>query len=248
MRRVFRYLLMVSAMTMFTGCMIDDAEEHDTDALRRVVWNEAKSDMSHISELLTEIYYFDMVLSMEDSVEQESLFMRYFPGSTMINDGNSYVMTTQTAYGTTYTTTYTTDGGPLSQDGKWSVKRTGGNGFDLELRPTDGDSFVAEFKSMTIHESSGSAEFEVLFAGISESMYPMIQYNDGYVTMVDKLNSSSSPVTLTSSVVEPWLYQGEGYGFVQGVALIECHDALYGATDSILVHIDKGNVMIDYLP
>lgn len=242
------YTLIMGAMTMFTGCMIDDAEERDTEALKRVIWSEAKSDMLHVSRLLTEIYYFDMVLSLEDSVEQESLFMRFFPTSTMVNDGNSYVVTTETTYGTTYTTTYKTDGKSLSQDGQWSVVRTGGNGFNLELTPMSGDGYFAEFKSINIYESLGNAEFEVEFTNTGDTLQPWIKYNYGYVTMVDKLNSSTSPVTLTASVEVSWLYQGEGYGFVQGVALIECHDALYGATDSILVHIDNGNVMIDYMP
>lgn len=247
MRRVFIYALMMSMAVVFTGCVIEDAEERDMDSLKRLIWNEAKSDMSHISDLLTEIYYFDRVLSMEDGVERDSWLMRYFPGSTMECNGDSYVVTTNTGYGTTYTTTYTTDGKPLTQGGVWSIKRTGGNGFDLELNPMSGDGIFAKFKSVNIYESSGSAEFEIEFAGISESMEPMILYMDGYVTMVDGLNSSSRPLTLTTSIRESWLHNGKAYNVVQGAALIECRDALYGITDVIHVRIDNSYVSIEYM-
>ena len=249
MKRDIIYLLMSSVLLLQTGCMIDDAESRDTEPLKRTIWNEAKSDMSHISGLFTELYYFDKVLMAEDAAERENLLTLHFPGSTMVSEGDSYVVTSKTSYGTTYTTTYVTDGKTLAQGGRWHVKRSGGNSFDLDIAPmADGDSLFAKFNSINIHESMGGGEFEVDYSGMSASNEPIIRYNDGYVKMVDRLNSSSLPLTLTTYIIEPWLYEGEAYNVVQGAAKIECSDALYGATDVIRVRINNGEITIDYLP
>ena len=248
MRRTFTYILMVCAVVLLSGCRTDDAQSRDVEPLKKKIWNEAKADMSHISELFTELYYFDLVLSVDDATQRDSLLLRHFPNSTMESNGDSYVVTTKTIYGTTYTTTYATDGKSLTQGGRWSVKRTGGNGFDLEIAPmADGASLYAKFKSINIHESLGGAEFEVGFAGISTSKEPIILFYDGYAKMVDRLNSASHPLTLTTNISEPWSYMGEAYNVVQGAAIIECSDALYGVTDVIHVRIDNSYVSIEYM-
>ena len=254
MRHMFIYTLIIGLMSLLSGCVVEGEVGRDPDALKRAIWNEAQDDLAFVSRVFAEVDGMSRVLDIEDEVEREHSLAILYPNSTFEHKGDTYVVTTKTSYGTTYKIKYVTDGKSLSEGGSWSVEHTGGNGYNLRLTPLSEGGYRAEFLSLNIAESRGSADFEVEFDYVEDATKPLLRYVAGSITMVDRLGSSSSPVTLTSDIREPLVCTNLTSStspvtntLVSGAVDIECHDALYGATDRVRVVINNSIPTIDYL-
>ena len=254
MRYTFIYTLIIGLMALLSGCVINDEEGRNHDALKRAIWNEAQDDLAFVSRALAGVDAMSRVLDIEDEVEREHNLAILYPNSTFEQEGDTYVVTTKTSYGTTYKIKYVTDGKSLSEGGSWSVEHTGGSGYNLRLTPLSEGDYRAEFLSLNIAESRGSADFEVEFDYMEDATKPLLRYVAGSITMVDRLGSSSSPVTLTSDIRETLVCANLTSSttpvtntLISGAVDVECHDALYGATDRIRVVINNSIPTIEYL-
>ena len=126
---------------------------------------------------------------------------------------------------------------------RWEVKRTGGNGFDLTIsEATEANTYTVHFNTIYNIESTGNGDFKVKCT-YDEVGTPMIEFK-GTLVMVDREESSTKPLTITTQISDWMSFNNERYAACiphKGRMKITVEDMLYGTTDEITASIVENN-------
>lgn len=237
MKQIY-HILLISIAVIATACKSGSGEYRDASLLGKTIWSEAKIDIEFTAEALINALNFNTVINETDPILRSKLITRYFGDVELITTGGSGSYSIKSKNGSYVS--YNTGNKSLGK-GVWRVKRHSGSGYDIVLTPTDNGGIRAEFSSLHIAESTGSADIVFTFQYVEREDYigsyleAYINY-EGSIITIDKIESSTKPITLTITTSSPCNYYGNNK-FGESHYDISCHDALYNCTDKISVDV-----------
>lgn len=249
MKRLLRYATIAFAILSLSACECDEGTTPRPDRLGKTIWDIAYPDLQRVNEIFNLVANYNYYLTIEDDFEVEDetgnssnsesdRFKREKlnnPKEITVVD-NVHTLIYETGYGTTYSITF------VMQQDKWEVTRTGGNGFDLTIRETGKDTYDAVFNSIYNSESTGYGEFTAKMF-YNEEGTPDIEFK-GTLVMVDREESYTNPLTVTTKITEWLRFSNEQYYDIvptKGKMVITVTDELYNTTDKITAYIVKND-------
>ena len=233
MQRII-YITTIFATLLFSGCAIEDEDTKRSDSLGKSIWYAVEEDLNRVNDIFifAERAYTYMVLSEE---EQQGYRERYFTQYEISQNGNTYHFK-MAATSTTYITTAVT----LYED-RMELSRSGGSSYDLVIRPSDNNTYTAEFSTLNHQESEGKASFVVMLT--NNDTQHTFAYK-GNMTMVDHEESVTSPLTIETRISD-WLTYNVEYGnYESGRIFIDCYDKRYNSHDEVRVLINDKHIYI----
>ena len=172
-----------------------------------------------------------------DADIQAQYLSLYFLDATFTEYDYGYSLTKLTNYNTKVAWTVTTNNCAFGE-GEWVIKRSGGNYYELTIRPCTCGKLVAEMKYYN-EAQAGNAflEFSYELIDEAETPFPGVEASyTGAIEVLDPEESAKAPLHLTIDIKQPLLIS-EYYGLIGGEVDIECVDELYGSKERISVEI-----------
>ena len=241
MKRLFRYVTIALALLTATACEYDTGTEPQPERLAREIWNIARDDLWRVNDALTFAACYNYYLNIEDSeTARQYAISKLNNPSDITVDGNIHKIVYNTSYETTYSIIFDMNGE------RWNVKRTGGNGYELNIEQKRSNYYIVDIEYIYSSESTGYGIVEGTL-NYDENGEPEIGFV-GSIVMVDKDESAVSPLTITIDIIEEVSFYNVNI-IRTGRMLITAEDALYGTKDEIMVTVLRdvnGQAIVEY--
>ena len=237
MRKLLHIAIVLSVALSSVSCVIDDATSTSTESLAHALWHASKTHINIVSDAVEEAIHIAELVKIEDEATFNNYLALYFLGATVTEHDYGYSITKLTNYNTKVAWTVTTNNSAFGE-GEWIVKRSGGNYYELTIRPCTCGKLVAEMKYYN-EAQTGEAFLEFNYELIDEATTPfpgVEAWYAGIIEVVDPKESAKSPLHLTIDIKQD-LHISEYYGLIGGEVDIECIDEIYGSKDNITAEI-----------
>ena len=237
MRKLFN-IAIVSLLAMSSvSCVISDADSRSTEQLTHALWHASKTHINIVSSAVEEAIHIAELVKIEDDALFDDYLSLYFQGATLSEYDYGYSISKVTNYNTKIAWTVTTNNSAFGE-GEWVIKRSGGDAYELTIRPCTCGKLVAEMKYYN-EAQTGDAFLEFTYELIDEAATPFPGVEASYggiIEVVDPKESAKSPLHLTIDIKQS-LRISEYYGLIGGEVDIECIDEIYGSKDNITAEI-----------
>lgn len=242
---VLRFTAILVTLTA-SGCELDSGDEPRPEVLGQMLWKVSLGDIRRVNSVLGELAEYYYMLQIDNDTERQAYADRHFGNAAIIVIDNRHTLQYTTYYDTTYSLTI-----DMYAD-RWEVQRTGGNSYAATIARSDDGSFDVTFHRLNNEESSGYATLSGQLSIDEMGQYELLY--TGEMVMVDREESTTSPLTVTTDISYPLRYSSTR-GLVDGVMTITAYDALYRTTDTAKativpyehrVVIEAGGMVVSY--